>query len=135
MGKRDDKRSQLPEHMTRQQLILNYKRLLRHSNEQVKLLLSLTKRVKELEEANESIEQEPEPKPFDEWNEEDGNVLWFNRPIEEPPYCGCPLDSEWPWADWDKPKKLSWVPLPTLFYGPVTPEKLRNEGPEGLEKA
>lgn len=36
------------------------------------------------------------PKPIDEWNEDDGDVLWWIFPVCEPPYCGTPNDSEWP---------------------------------------
>lgn len=32
------------------------------------------------------------PKRLDEWSEEDGPVLWWKFPIEEPPYCGTPND-------------------------------------------
>ena len=30
------------------------------------------------------------------WNEDIGNVLWWNFPVEEPPYCGTPLDERFP---------------------------------------
>ena len=30
------------------------------------------------------------------WNEDIGNVLWWNFPVEEPPYCGTPLDEHFP---------------------------------------
>lgn len=33
-----------------------------------------------------------DPRPLSEWNEEDGDVLWWRFPIEEPPYVGTPLD-------------------------------------------
>ena len=33
---------------------------------------------------------------FEEWSEADGDVLWWTFPIEEPPYVGSPLDSDWP---------------------------------------
>lgn len=33
--------------------------------------------------------------PLSEWNEDDGNVLWWKLPIDEPPYAGMPLDLEW----------------------------------------
>lgn len=36
-----------------------------------------------------------EPKPIDEWDEDYGDCLWWKFPIEEPPYCGSPLDKEW----------------------------------------
>lgn len=34
--------------------------------------------------------------PSDEWREDMGNVLWTRLPVEEPPYCGTPLDSGFP---------------------------------------
>lgn len=33
---------------------------------------------------------------IEEWNEDDGNCLWWRFPIEEPPYCGTPLDCNFP---------------------------------------
>lgn len=30
------------------------------------------------------------------WNEDVGDVLWWNFPVEEPPYCGTPLDEDFP---------------------------------------
>ncbi|OJG12984.1 hypothetical protein RU94_GL001683 [Enterococcus asini] len=30
------------------------------------------------------------------WNEDMGDVLWWNFPVEEPPYCGTPLDEHFP---------------------------------------
>ena len=35
-------------------------------------------------------------RPLDEWHEDDGDVLWWRFPIEEPPYVGSPLCSDWP---------------------------------------
>lgn len=32
--------------------------------------------------------------PEKEWHEDDGNVIWWKLPIEEPPYVGTPLDSD-----------------------------------------
>ncbi len=37
-----------------------------------------------------------EARPISEWHEDCGDVLWWTFPIEEPPYCGSPLDSDWP---------------------------------------
>ena len=34
--------------------------------------------------------------PYNEWGEEDGDCLWWDLPIEEPPYCGNPLDCDFP---------------------------------------
>jgi hypothetical protein len=41
------------------------------------------------------IENQESALPFEEWHEECGVVLWWKFPIEEPPYCGTPLDSDW----------------------------------------
>ncbi|WP_418026238.1 Lar family restriction alleviation protein [Paenibacillus sp. JJ1722] len=35
-------------------------------------------------------------RPLDEWGEDYGDVLWWKFPIVEPPYCGTPLDADWP---------------------------------------
>ena len=35
-------------------------------------------------------------KTLDEWNESDGDVLWWKFPVNESPYCGSPLDTEFP---------------------------------------
>lgn len=32
----------------------------------------------------------------DEWREEDGDVLWWKFPVDEPPHVGSPLDYEFP---------------------------------------
>lgn len=47
------------------------------------------KRLGELEDAIES-------RPIEEWNEDYGDCLWWVFPIEEPPYCGSPLDNNFP---------------------------------------
>lgn len=31
-----------------------------------------------------------------EWHEDEGPVLWWRFPIVEPPYCGTPLDDDFP---------------------------------------
>ena len=36
------------------------------------------------------------PRLLEEWGEDDGDVLWWKFPIEEPPYVGSPLDANWP---------------------------------------
>jgi len=47
------------------------------------------KQLGELEDAN-------EPKSIEEWGEDYGDCLWWSFPIEEPPYCGSPLDYNFP---------------------------------------
>lgn len=49
------------------------------------------------------LEQIEEPKPekvearlAEHWHEDIGDVLWWNFPVEEPPYCGTPLDEHFP---------------------------------------
>ena len=34
--------------------------------------------------------------PVEQWHEDDGFCLWWKFPINEPPYSGSPLDSDWP---------------------------------------
>ena len=35
-------------------------------------------------------------RPLNEWHEDDGPVLWWRFPVDEPPYIGTPLDrGEW----------------------------------------
>jgi len=41
------------------------------------------------------LEDAQEPKSLEEWHEDIGAVLWWRFPIEEPPYCGTPLDFDW----------------------------------------
>ncbi len=38
----------------------------------------------------------PVARPISEWHEDSGSALWWRFPIEEPPYSGTPLDSDWP---------------------------------------
>jgi hypothetical protein len=38
----------------------------------------------------------PFPVPLEQWHEDLGPALWWKFPIEEPPYCGTPLDDDWP---------------------------------------
>jgi len=56
-------------------------------------------------EAKAGIETEIECKTYkskvklntlEDWREEDGDCLWWEFPIEEPPYCGNPLDCKFP---------------------------------------
>lgn len=35
-------------------------------------------------------------RPESEWSEDDGNVLWWRFPVEEPPYVGTPNDTGMP---------------------------------------
>jgi hypothetical protein len=41
-------------------------------------------------------ETTPHPFKAELWNEDDGDVLWWKFPVEEPPYCGTPLDENFP---------------------------------------
>lgn len=34
--------------------------------------------------------------PIDSWHEDDGPALWWGFPVAEPPYCGTPLDDDFP---------------------------------------
>jgi hypothetical protein len=47
-----------------------------------------------------------EPRPLAEWHEDLGPMLWWFFPIEEPPYVGGPLDTDWPGYH------THWTPIP-----------------------
>ncbi|WP_313182093.1 hypothetical protein [Lacrimispora sp.] len=53
-------------------------------------------RLKKYEDTDLEPEDMHKAKPLDEWYEEDGDCLWWSFPIEEPPYCGTPLDCDFP---------------------------------------
>ena len=41
-------------------------------------------------------ESAKQARPLADWHEEVGVVLWWRLPVDEPPYCGSPLDDDWP---------------------------------------
>lgn len=43
---------------------------------------------------------------LEQWDESEGNVLWWRFPSDEPPYVGTPLDSNWPGYH------THWTPIP-----------------------
>ena len=45
-------------------------------------------------------------RPADEWHEDLGPAIWWSFPIEEPPFCGTPNDSDWPGG------YTHWSPIP-----------------------
>jgi hypothetical protein len=45
-------------------------------------------------------------RPLDDWHVDDGPVLWWRVPVDEPPYAGTPLDSDWPGYH------THWTPMP-----------------------
>ena len=56
-------------------------------------------------------EKRPIARPLSEWTPQDGAVLWWDFPVSEPPWCGTPLDDNWP------AYKTHWTPI-----GPVPEE-------------
>lgn len=88
------------------------------------------------------MQEQMAPRPFHEWHEDIGDVLWWLWPIEQAPYVGTPLDlgrtvstrmtvqigvdvydfapavtgdtGGWPWhgADDETEARLFWTPLP-----------------------
>jgi hypothetical protein len=36
------------------------------------------------------------PRPAESWHEDQGSVLWWRLPVEEPPHLGTPLDDDFP---------------------------------------
>lgn len=53
-----------------------------------------------------SVDEPPIARSLEEWHEDFGDVLWWQFPIEEPPYVGSPLCSDWPGYH------THWTPLP-----------------------
>ena len=49
--------------------------------------------------------------PLSAWHEELGGCLWWLFPIQEGPYVGSPLDSDWPFDEDDQPF-FTPVPIP-----------------------
>lgn len=52
--------------------------------------------INKLEQIDEPQGEKVEAHLAEHWNEDIGNVLWWNFPVEEPPYCGTPLDEHFP---------------------------------------
>lgn len=61
------------------------------------------------------------PKPFAAWHEDDQDVLWWKLPVMEPPYCGTPLDSSWPWGEEDQKEDQAALVFTRLVV-PTQPE-------------
>jgi hypothetical protein len=57
------------------------------------------------------------PKSIEDWDEEDGDCLWWCFPIVEAPYCGSPLDCDFP----------DYVTHYTKFNYPLIDENLRKQ--------
>ena len=49
-----------------------------------------------LEQIDEPQAEKVEAHLAEHWHEDIGPVLWWNFPVEEPPYCGTPLDEHFP---------------------------------------
>lgn len=74
------------------------------------------------------------------WDEDMGDVLWWDFPVEEPPYCGTPLDEHFPkykthFSMIDMPNEIEkpkqWVvKLPNDYYFSswVSPYSLEADG-------
>lgn len=64
---------------------------------------SLATKLSTLEQENGRMRAVCVPKLLDEWHEDHGSVLWWLLPVQEPPYCGTPLDDDWPFEDDERP--------------------------------
>lgn len=53
------------------------------------------------------------PRRYRDWHEDYGPALWCLIPVNEPPHCGTPDGSDWPYDDEDE-DRLVWVPLPSF---------------------
>lgn len=52
--------------------------------------------IRDLKQLDEPQAEKVEAHLAEHWNEDIGNVLWWDFPVEEPPYCGTPLDEHFP---------------------------------------
>lgn len=52
--------------------------------------------INKLEQIDEPQAEKVEAHLAERWHEDIGPVLWWNFPVEEPPYCGTPLDERFP---------------------------------------
>ena len=62
----------------------------------VRMLAPCTGKGRTIEVPIEARHARPAARPLDEWHEEMGAVLWWRFPVDEPPYVGSPLDTDWP---------------------------------------
>lgn len=68
------------------------------------------------------------PRPATEYHEDEGPVLWWQRPVQEEPYVGGPLDDEWPFGDVEEKPSLFWTPLALIAQEVMSsPEVLEPE--------
>lgn len=56
----------------------------------------LLARVEELKKIEREHAELGETMTIDSWHEDDGAALWWRFPVAEPPYCGTPLDDDFP---------------------------------------
>lgn len=52
--------------------------------------------INKLEQIDEPQAEKVEARLAEHWHEDIGPVLWWDFPVEEPPYCGTPLDEHFP---------------------------------------
>jgi hypothetical protein len=78
----------------------------------------VAKLTRERDEARVQLESFETVRPFHEWNDADGAVLWYLLPVCEPAFhVGTPSDSDWPW-DGDTPEaKIGWTRIPNPCRG------------------
>ncbi|NQX57525.1 hypothetical protein [Paenibacillus qinlingensis] len=77
---------------SRELQIKNNREITVQYNQRIKQNLLLGEELTRLKQFNDAFI----PILIDEWHEDKGDVLWWSFPIQEPPYCGSPLDSDWP---------------------------------------
>lgn len=68
----------------------------------------------------------PEPLPRDAWHEDMGDVLWWRFPVEEAPWVGSPLCSDWPGYH------THFTPLPPVPLPPGTPRRYQRSRARGM---
>lgn len=58
-------------------------------------------------------------RPYHEWHDDDGMVLWYFLPVREPAFfVGTPNDSDWPWGEGETPEsEIGWARAPNPSKG------------------
>lgn len=54
----------------------------------------LLKTAEKIAKENKQLKSANKPISAEKWHVDDGNVIWWKLPINEPPYVGTPLDCE-----------------------------------------
>lgn len=89
-----DKRMEEPKTESETMDILEHFQILHDPKDYTFNMINALQLVELNNEAYEKMCKSLEARPIDEWGEDYGDCLFWKFPIEEPPYCGSPLDCD-----------------------------------------